>query len=615
MESTNGARATGALWIACALFAMAGPAAAQVTIPDEYGKVIKTAEAVGALGIDLFGEETNFYTGATTFSATDVSLPGNDALPVAVGRRFIVESRGANDRGLLLTRDGGFADWELDIPHMHGVYSNAGWQVDAGTEAGRNKRCTQAESAVYEAPTVDGTFNRQWTGPEYWSGTSMYIPGAGDQTMLMTVPDGLKKPTDSQQYKWVTNGLWQISCLSSVARGVGEGFLARSPQGVTYKFDWIVSRETSWITKNDSSGALLMAPETQAQSLDTTTQFAPPDPNATSLNRIEVWILPTEVKDRFNNTVTYVYDTLKPWRLKSITSTDGRQLSLTYNASGHIDTVSDGTRTWRYEYANGLTGVVLPDASRWTIDFSTLRNAYTTPTTNAVLCDDRPSSPTQAAFTGTITHPAGAVGQFTFQSKLHGRSYVSRICRQPNYPYSTEGYVMNPYLFDAIALTQKRITGTGLTPMQWNYTYGPPNNSWASNCPNDSCGSTKTVEVTGTDGTWTRYTFGNRYKQSEGKLMKVETGPNASTILRTTETTYLLDPASKPYPARIGADPFIRSDFTSESFRPESLKRITQQGRAFTWTVLSTCGQDQATICFDEFARPTRVERASAPAP
>lgn len=584
---------------------IAAPAAAQVTIPEEYGKVIKTAEAIGALGVDLFGEQTNFYTGATTFSATDVSLPGNDALPVAIGRRFIVQSRSNYERNALLTRDGGFADWELDIPHMHGVYSNAGWQVDGYTEAGKNARCTQPESASFEAPTVEGTFNRLWTATEYWAGTSLYVPGVGDQTMLMALPNGLAKPTDGQQYPWVTNGLWHIACLSSVVNGAGEGFLARSPQGVTYRFDWMVARPMAPITKNDSSGAFLLSQDA------TVTTFAPPDPNATSLNRVEVWILPTLVKDRFNNTVTYEYESATPWRLKRIVASDGRQLTLTYNAAGHIDTVSDGTRTWRYEYANGLTGVVLPDASRWTIDFSTLRNAYTTPTTNPVMCDSRSSSPTQSAVTGTITHPSGAVGAFTFQSQLHGRSYVTQVCRMPNYPYTTEGYAVHPFLFDAVGLTQKRITGMGLTPLQWNYTYGPANNSWIANCPSDSCVSTKTVEVTGSDGTWTRYTFGNRYKVSEGKLMKVETGPNASTILRTTETAYVLDPTNKPYPARIGTDPFIRSDFTSESFRPEFLRRITQQGTTFTWEV----GQTDGVYDFDRFARPTRVIRSTDTTP
>jgi len=81
----------------CIALAVA-PAWAQVTPPEEYDKTVTSAEAVGVLGPALFGDETNLYTGATTFTATDVSLPGNDALPVSIGRRFIVRSRSASER-------------------------------------------------------------------------------------------------------------------------------------------------------------------------------------------------------------------------------------------------------------------------------------------------------------------------------------------------------------------------------------------------------------------------------------------------------------------------------------------------------------------------------------
>lgn len=101
--------------LTCAVIA---PATAQVTIPQEYGKTIKTAEAVGALGSDLFGDQTNFYTGATTFTATDVSIPGNNSLPVSIGRRLVVASRDIEvDPG-----DGMFADWDLDIPISAGSF-------------------------------------------------------------------------------------------------------------------------------------------------------------------------------------------------------------------------------------------------------------------------------------------------------------------------------------------------------------------------------------------------------------------------------------------------------------------------------------------------------------
>lgn len=86
---------------------------AQLTIPEEYGKTVKAAESVRTLGADLFGDQVGLYAGDTTFSTTDVSVPGNNALAVAVGRRFRVESRDSYERSKWLGRDGMFADWDL----------------------------------------------------------------------------------------------------------------------------------------------------------------------------------------------------------------------------------------------------------------------------------------------------------------------------------------------------------------------------------------------------------------------------------------------------------------------------------------------------------------------
>jgi len=110
------------------------PAFAQVTIPQEYEKTVQATQVIGALGTDLFGESTSFYTGATSFTALDVSVPGNTGLPMEIRRRFVVESRDQLDRNRLLTQDGGFADWDLDLPYLHGVFAyGKGWQVPIPT--------------------------------------------------------------------------------------------------------------------------------------------------------------------------------------------------------------------------------------------------------------------------------------------------------------------------------------------------------------------------------------------------------------------------------------------------------------------------------------------------
>jgi hypothetical protein len=70
----------------------------------------------------------NLYTGSLEFIQTDVSLPGNSALPVSVGRRLIVGDFPV-DKAL-------FGRWDLEIPHLHGIFaaSRAGQPFSARQE-------------------------------------------------------------------------------------------------------------------------------------------------------------------------------------------------------------------------------------------------------------------------------------------------------------------------------------------------------------------------------------------------------------------------------------------------------------------------------------------------
>jgi YD repeat-containing protein len=50
----------------------------------------------------------------------------------------------------------------------------------------------------------------------------------------------------------------------------------------------------------------------------------------------------SRIEDRFGNFVTYTY---AGNRLTAITASDGRSITLSYNANGHVTSASDGTRT------------------------------------------------------------------------------------------------------------------------------------------------------------------------------------------------------------------------------------------------------------------------------
>ncbi len=582
MDSSQ--RLIGAVLALCLLLVGTSAQAQLNTMSDEYAKQIKSAEAVGALGQDLFGEKTSFYTGSTEFSTTDVSLPGNNSLPVSVGRRFVVQPK-PNTNGIYRP----FRDWDFDIPHLQGVF-RSGW---AGAADGR--RCN-----VILSEAIPPTTNFQgvsWDGVEYWSGTQLYVPGQGEQEMLLTVAENAVRPTDGKTYKWVTAGQWYFSC-EPTGVGAGDKFVASAPDGTRYWFDWQASRSASQLSKANAVPGLTGIPEEGAVGPSPQVGESP------TLPRTEVWLLPTRAEDRFGNWVTYAYDATNPWQLKTIAASDGRQITITYNPSGYVATVSDGTRTWQYGYgANNLTSVTLPDNSTWQFALSALTNAEME-TVETGLCDGLQVLSDQT-FTGTITHPSGAQGQFAFKGAIHGRSYVTRVCFE-QFAGSGTYYARFAKEFATLALKQKTITGPGLPTAQWTYTYGAPNDSFADEC-SAPCATTKTVEATGPENAFTRYTFGTKFQENDGKLLKVETGSKVGvsppTILRTENTSYLLDPTGQPYPTRIGQSPYTRSDRTAEKHKPTLQRQIVQQGTTYTWLAEG----------FDQFASPIKATRSSTP--
>lgn len=601
----------GTLFLAT-LLATSLPASAQVTIPQEYEKTVQATQVVGALGTDLFGENISFYTGATSFTALDASLPGNNGLPMEIRRRFVVESRDLSDRNRLLTRDGGFADWELDLPHLHGVFAyGKGWQVDGTTTAARNLRCLAGDTFPPEPPLVEGSPGGFWAAAEYWQGNHLHMPTGGDQEMLLIHTSTSPRPNDGKTYLWLTNNLWTFSCLSNTANGVaGDAFLATAPDGTRYWFNWFAKREVSIITKTVGAPIDMFAradsPSARQLLRESAGTTAAPVGSGSALMREEVHVFPTRVEDRFGNYITYTYDAEKPWRLLSMVASDGRALTLAYDAAGHISTITDGARTWTYIYGNGLTEVRLPDQSRWLIDFANLRNAYTlSDTSGGLMCEKSGAAVYgQPFYTGTIVHPSGARGEFSFQSRIHGRSYVPKVCVMPDGIGGSTNYARTPFLFSTIGITQKKIEGPGIaSPYIWTYSFGTPNNSWEENC-GAGCVATKTAEVTGPDN-WIRYTFGNRYRQNEGRLMKTESGTGPTNILQVEETVYQTDSTGQPYPEYVGMSLYTRGDYMATRWAPVRVRTITRQGMKFTHTANN----------YDQYARAVNVTKSSAPTP
>jgi YD repeat-containing protein len=572
---------------------------AEETVYTNQNKLFQSTRQVTALGPSLFGDRVSLYTGALEFVQTDVSLPGNNRLPVSVGRRLVAGQE---------SRSGLFGTWDLEIPHLHGVFSDKlGWVPATGLASARCSDFSKPPP-VQESSGLNGN----WSGTEYWHGSFLYIPGQGDQELLKRSSSYPDAPTGNASYTFpvVTRQDWQIRCIASMDSlngSPGEAFVAVSPDGTEYRFDWMVSRPLPILKKTDPApaqdGEALLRGEMSSVSIgDEPSSLMAGDPIV--LNRKEVWILPTRVTDRFGNAVIYTYDPTKKWQVKTIESQDGtgsaRKITFSYLSSdtspvGRVSSISDGTRTWNYSYTSdgkaALQTVTLPDNSAWQLaGLNELQ--YDINYQGSGTCDS-PGIPIQETRTGEAKHPSGAEAEFVIAPTRHARVGVPRECLTYAEPMSES--VVYPNQFDTYALTTKTISGPGLPAMTWDTTYSAAMPGWA---PWNGQDGTKQVEVRDPDGSSTRHTFGTVYMQTEGQLQLTERFDNSGSPVRSTALNYTQIALPK------GISEQRRGDGEMAARSVETSRReIVQQGTSFVW---------EATAFNLPFSQPTRVKRSSS---
>ncbi|MDE2382210.1 hypothetical protein [Thermomonas sp.] len=581
-------------------------AAQSVTIPDEYSKLIKHSGEITVFGNEGFGDKIDLASGGLEIIQTDIDLPGTNALPVRLARRFVPGDKYA----------GGFIGvWDLDIPYLHGIFANhvynpRGWTVpDGGT--GYYSRCSQ-----FAAPPDMYFQGGHYLADEYWHGSFLHLPGAGDQELLQGTP---RVPADGKTYPVVTKAGSVARCVglaaSSESGSQGEGFEIVTPEGLTYTLNQMVSRPNQMIAKPvmqmGLAGVSGAVPARHGNASGGTDH--PSLAMNFTLPRVEVRIYPTKVADRFGNAVIYTWNASNPGQLLQMAASDGRKITFTYSSSGV--TASDGSRVWTYSQNAGAETVALPDGSTWVSNLGALSNYKIVGLGDGCEWSDAGSSgPTGSSAIGSITAPSGASIVYTMAPVVMGRSWVPRECiydLDSGYP----SYAVEPAGYLNFAIISKNITGPGLpaSGALWAYGYGPNNGCFVyggSPCTASSP-TTRSMTVTAPDGVVNRYTFGNRFAVNEGLLLRIDEGWNGTSAARTVETTYA-DPNAAPYAVFSGSSIRQRGDtLISSDVMPKRQITTTQQGRTFTWKVASDCSG--VPYCFDTFGRPTKIIKTSTP--
>lgn len=461
----------------------------EILVPDEAID-LTDADAILPTGADALGDSVDLYDGALSFRQTDVSIPGNSGLSVALTRYFRAAAYGST-RPMPAKA---FGTWDIAVPRITTELASVShWAAN---------RCT----GEFEPPPVKvSNLATSWVSEElYWNGYQLELPDSGSSVMLMPVVTTFPHPAS---FTRVARGAIGFECTSAhdpSGNAAGEGFVVRTPNGHTYIFNLLTE-----------------GPATTVK----------PSNNIT--HRYTAIMLATSVTDRFGNSVQYQYDASA--RLTGIVASDGRSISIGWAllATGEavINSVTAGPRLWIYQYstANGkaeLTAVVRPDGTQWQLS---LWNLY----------DFHPGSvQTPGPVTGTVTSPYGLTGSFQLNTLVVGHGAYPNIL-PPSPPENIPQYYTG-------ALIQKTLAGPNLPAATWTYLYNKPS-GWTI-----AVGGSATcwTQVTLPSQNKMRHTFSMLYDWSEGIRLKTEYFADGGTLLRQIDYGYEAGPAWGTLPHR-----------------------------------------------------------------
>ncbi|MGS0998730.1 RHS repeat-associated core domain-containing protein [Rhodanobacter sp. UC4451_H18] len=547
----------------------------------EYSKRLDATQHISALENGFSGEHVSLSNGATSFSVTDIDVPGNFPLPVQLVRGLAIELQpqdGIQAYDALLR---GAGNWDIEVPFMAATYPAAsGWNA---------QRCSQGS-----VPSISFGPNGAFSRGEVWQGIAIHVPGRGDATAL-GLDSSSPVPSSGGPYRLTTAERDMFDCIAMKSGLSGEGFRMTTSAGVRYYFDVGVSRTASKLATSivPSQGEL---------------------PVMVYLARNRYYLLASKIEDRFGNTVQFQYDANgHPTR---IWASDGREITLLYS-NGRLSSASSHGRTWQYQYnaAGNLTNVVLPDASRWQYAYTgSLTPPSPPPIENLTLpwCQGTPAIIGET-YTLAATHPSGATASFHFENRRHYRSGVhASECMQLGPPDAPDYKLLVPYFFDVMSLTEKSLNGPGMAGATWDYAYdsgGSLEHLWGShtepaNYPCTTCRQYKTNTVTNPDRSQQRYRFGIVYALNDGRLLQQETVRTDGSVIRTEVNQYLSESAaaSQPFYAQYGYVLGNVADPLTARIRPTTSTVITQDGATFTTT----------TNTFDTYARAIKQTEASS---
>lgn len=494
-----------------------------------------TARELASLPSVEFGDSWNHDTGEASFTQTDISLPGNNKLPVAITR-----TRARSP--VALYTNAVFGDWELQLPRVE--YSwRQGW-----SHVFEPTRCRTARPADQYGSNANGV--RPFA---FYFGMTIHDLAGGSHRIMK--PDS-RWPSAAlgAAPPLTTKSLWKISCLPNATNG-RDGFLAKAPDGTTYRFDREVNRR----------------------------------PIKTKLVNLEVSIYPSVVTDVHGNTLTFSYNAYGPTRIEA---SDGRVITLTYNSAGHVTRVNANGRTWTYTYATEsfnytpitsrklLTRVRRPDNREWI--YSGFKNLdwANSPERDYLDCTVLPNwggigwRPPHGLGNLSVTHPNGSRLVLSFRPTKNGR--VNGPTRTTNQYWFTNRCKQSLYNIDnyvvTLAVAQKRQELVDGPTYTWTYSYQEDEGSYVDQ---SHLSRTKKRTVIDPTGARTEYDVNRSHAfigegdiEEERRYANATTGSYLERKKNIYEQTMLYAPGYTPMPNNFnpGNGPLYGSSFIRMEF-------------------------------------------------
>lgn len=395
-----------------------------------------------------YGESYDPQFGTVSFSVNDLSVPGN--IGISIKR---VHSN-SDDREIINHQ---FGYWGVDLPYISGDYLEHNYQNKTTTGMVDGKNCTGNFQTIY----ITGGQESYYLSPStYWSGKRLHIPGVGTEELLI---DDSKK--DLYVNGQITKSNFGItSCLSLTNNS--EGVVVTGPDRTTYFFDQVVDTKKYIFEGSFPFGV-----------------------------KYKRKIYPSKVKDKFGNFVYFKYTSPSSSKLAKIESSEGVIVDFKdIDSDGYTDEISYNGRTIKYIYSSEkfLEKVILADGTYWIYS----KELYDSPSEETVKGPAIYNGVTYLAGVCSILNPEkikyvtvktpyGTSIEYQTRNTYFGRTNVDPSV-QPFKTYNINNEAFSNFnCISKNSLIQKTVSGKGISPLTWTYSYSQNKGKYIELKPGD----------------------------------------------------------------------------------------------------------------------------------